>query len=524
MVKRLVTGRDHDAGPEPATTDPAMTATWTQMERLNASTTAAWNGADRLAFGAIMGFALALRIACGLLFANLSHTDEIFQYIEPAHRAWFGYGTVTWEFALGGRSWMIPGLVWVAMVVGSTLVPGTAGYLGAIAVMMSLFALIPVALAFHWGRRIGGTMAGAITAVAVACWIELVYFAPKPLMDTLAAYALLIAIALVYPDTDKRSRNAFLWCGVFLGVGFAFRFHLLFAYAAVALYVCRLDIKGRWAPLAIGATIPVLAAGLLDWATWDYPFQSMWIPLKRQAQGLTYSDWNAEPWYYYVGLLTLNWAGALAMIAILALIGARRLPLLLVVAVVVMLTQMSIGIKVFRYIFAVLPLVAILAGLGAAELARMLAAGDRQRALIFGAVALAAWPATMASLAITEHFRTFLNKDGAILTAYRDIGAQEDLCGLGVVDIVWWRTGGYTNLHRDVPIHALPADEFAKLAPAFNYAIAPAGRLSAAPDGFTRQYCRPNAGFSAATRGEICVYRRAGTCTPSAERTFDKAL
>ena len=37
--------------------------------------------------------------------------DEIFQYLEQAHRLVFGYGYVPWEYRFGIRSWILPALI-----------------------------------------------------------------------------------------------------------------------------------------------------------------------------------------------------------------------------------------------------------------------------------------------------------------------------------------------------------------------------------------------------------------------------
>ena len=37
--------------------------------------------------------------------------DEVHQSLEQAHRLVFGYGFVPWEYQLGARSWILPGLL-----------------------------------------------------------------------------------------------------------------------------------------------------------------------------------------------------------------------------------------------------------------------------------------------------------------------------------------------------------------------------------------------------------------------------
>src|SRR5258708_30027082 len=42
-----------------------------------------------------------------VLHPSVAQGDEIFQASEQAHRLVFGYGTMTWEFAFGARSWIL---------------------------------------------------------------------------------------------------------------------------------------------------------------------------------------------------------------------------------------------------------------------------------------------------------------------------------------------------------------------------------------------------------------------------------
>src|SRR5271163_1669195 len=52
--------------------------------------------------------ALAIRLFIAAKFPNSYAPDEIFQYIEQAHRLVFGQGVVPWEYQVGLRSWLIP--------------------------------------------------------------------------------------------------------------------------------------------------------------------------------------------------------------------------------------------------------------------------------------------------------------------------------------------------------------------------------------------------------------------------------
>src|SRR5580658_4683132 len=55
--------------------------------------------------------AFLARATFALTTDYITHPDEIFQYLEQAHRLVFGHGFVPWEYDYGLRSWITPGFV-----------------------------------------------------------------------------------------------------------------------------------------------------------------------------------------------------------------------------------------------------------------------------------------------------------------------------------------------------------------------------------------------------------------------------
>lgn len=72
------------------------------------------------------------------------------------------------------------------------------------------------------------------------------------------------------------------------------------------------------------------------------------------------------------------------------------------------------------------------------------------------------------------------------------------MCGVGLLGIPWFYTGGYTYLHRDVPF-IIPMYKTELLPYAYNYALADPRVL---PDGWPYTKVRCWSGNS------ICVYHR----------------
>ena len=61
--------------------------------------------------GLILIVAFLLRIYFALAFPNIHHPDEVFQYLEQAHRLVFKYGVIPWEYREATRSWIVPGFL-----------------------------------------------------------------------------------------------------------------------------------------------------------------------------------------------------------------------------------------------------------------------------------------------------------------------------------------------------------------------------------------------------------------------------
>lgn len=148
-----------------------------------------------------------------MFLRNYSNTDEVYQYLEPAHRLVFGYGIVAWEFREGLRSWIIPGFIAGIIKAAATLSDDPKFYLGAVGACLSLLALPIVAIAYAWGRRFYGISGAIICGLLAATWPELVYFAPKVLSDVIATDALVLGVFLIYPAPEARDRGALVAAG-----------------------------------------------------------------------------------------------------------------------------------------------------------------------------------------------------------------------------------------------------------------------------------------------------------------------
>lgn len=455
-------------------------------------------------FAVLLLIAFLLRLYGYLNYPSIHHPDELYQYLEQAHRTTFGYGIIPWEYREGTRSWLLPGslagLMWLSDILGFS---SPDAYLLLIAAVLAALSLSVVITGFLWAYRTQGIVAAFITATLCSTWFELVYFAPKSLTEVVAAHLLVIAVYLVWPGRPVTNWRRFFIAGLVFGLVVSLRVHLAPALLVAAVYACRFDSRKKWVPLVAGGVLMMLLAGLLDAWTWDYPFQSLlaniWVNIVEKKSHF----YGVESWSFYIRKWLDIWGLAVVPMAFLSLLAMRRNVLLGLVPAVIVLTHMLFAHKEYRFVFPAVPFVIILAGLGTAQMFAALQEVIKRH--LTAGVALAgitlAWVVLSAVLATSDAFRYnwFLRRDA--IDAYAFLQNREDLCGVGLSGVSWLFTGGYTHLHRDVPI-IIPvyADEL--LSFAYNYVLANPGTFADAD--FAPLRCWDGENF--------CVYRRDGPC------------
>lgn len=459
------------------------------------------------ALGVLLLFAFALRVFLALHSPNVYYPDEIFQTQEIGHRLAFGNGVVAWEWRDGIRSYVVPFLLSLLMRLTVGLGAGSAGYLTAIAITTSALSLAVVWFCFEWARRIGGNIAGLIAGSVSAIWFLVVFFSPKTFTEVLATDFLLPAMLVGFPQSKVTRKHLFA-SGVLLGLSVALRPQFAPVVLLLGLWICWADLRHRLPALAAGVFLPILAFGIVDAFTLSYPFASFiryfWVNV---GQGKS-KQFGTEPWYFFIKkLITYCWP-----LLIPAFFGLRKSPVLGSVLLVLVGSHSVLAHKEFRFIYAAVPLLIALFGIGCAELIEML------RNHVPSHLLRALTPLTIVVIALLSwemgsHFTHW--HDSAETLAAEDLASRDvSVCGLGIYGLHWAWTGGYTHVHRDIPI-ILP--ETAPILNAdstqFNMLLTPKP-LQIPVSGFTLEECRYG----------TCVYRRAGACTPAGAEEINTHL
>jgi phosphatidylinositol glycan class B len=440
--------------------------------------------------------AIALRLAVLMHSPSTYQPDEIFQTTEPAHRLAFGPSVVTWEWRLGIRSWVFPGFLALVMRATSWMGPGSTGYLAAIAVVMTLISLTTVWFAFAWAQKISGSTAAIIAGFTSAIWWELIYFGPKTFSEALATHILLPGLYLgAWAEKADWKKRLFL-AGLGCGLAVSLRIQLAPTVGLAALYFCRADWRKKIPIVAAGLLLPILIFGLVDAFTWSHPFQSFYMYFYvNLIQGRS-AAFGVEAWYWYVPKLARH----LGPLLLFACIGARRSPFLGWMALSILVFHSLVGHKEARFLYPMMPMAITLAAVGIVECANLFRTWKifiTPRLVAVSGITLG----VLTSLLLGLEFKDWSRFSGGLI-AYERLSREANICGVGVNRLFWPRTGGYTYLHRDVPILLLPTSESLSRSSASINAILNEGRLEDAPAGFTSQGCWNG----------ICLYERPGTC------------
>lgn len=438
--------------------------------------------AEQALLAAVLAAGALPRAFLALSDDGLYWPDEIYQTLEPAHRLVFGYGLVAHEFVEGLRSWTLPGLIAVPLEIWK--LAGGASPRGYLALVHLCFVAAAVATAYGVHRLARAAGASPLSATAGAGLFSLaapcIYFGHRALSETASALPVVFGFALALDASS--SRRARLAGASLLGFSVLLRLQNgLFCAGLLLVLLARGRVREALDALAVLAAWALLF-GLLDLVTWGGFFHSALAYLRFNAIEGRAALWGVSPGAYYAGVLWRCMPLPLLCIALFAPLAAARAAGLLGVALGFALVHSLVPHKELRFLFPALPLFCALAAAGMEVLAargRLLRSGAPLFALACGAVSAAGFHALrFGQLGQYEQVKP-------AASAYDDFGQVNrlllaahdlpDLCGLKLegVDLVW--SGGYSYLHRPVPLY--PHDTGpARAAGTYNYAIAVHGR------------------------------------------------
>ena len=409
--------------------------------------------------------------------------DEIFQTLEQGHRLAFGYGLVPWEFKVGARSWLLPGALAGVMKLLAALGIGSGAGL-AVACKLS-FAGLAVASFYPLLRAayaLGGGLALLLLGLAACAFPASLLYGSRVLAEVASAPFLAWGVCLLLPwgmagrvsrppvghGSPGRGTGRLFLAGALLGLATLLRYQNGVLLPAIALVVAlRAGVRpSAW--LAGGVLLALLLGGLLDWLTWGRPFQSWFVYVRFNLVEGGARQWGiAKRGFYLRTMLAAN-GPAVLLLAAGFVAGLRRTWPIALLALLYLSMHSAIPHKELRFIVPVLPLFLLCAAVGLASLLHLLPfpAVRRRRvavALGLGMAALFALRApgvTFADIGQPMDSPEFGGPTSRLVWGafgernrlFEQAGKHADLCGLAAPAVSPYWTGGYTYLHRRVPL------------------------------------------------------------------------
>lgn len=394
--------------------------------------------------------AAIVRVIATVQTANsFLYPDELFQYLEQAHRHVFGYGVVPWEYRLGLRSWLYPLLLSVPMRLGDLLDPEGSLYLLLPRTLAALSSLAIVWAAFALGRRLSVAHA-IVAAFVVAIWFEFVLYAAHSLTESLSFSAFMIGAVLA--SDARRTTPLLVGAGLAFGLAAILRFQHI---PAIAVFVLALRLPLRlWLPIIAGAAIAAIASAAVDLYAGQAPFGWLVANIGSNFLAGKADQFGTSPLLAYLGETMHRWGLWLLPILLLAVRGARFDRPLMWAALANLAFHMMIPHKEYRFIFLTTSIVVILAGLGTGDmLVAMRKRWATMRLPILVAAAMSFWLVASVvqamSPVVAGDWKAYSPLPEA-LTKTRRVG---NLCGVVVYRTGFWTGASYAMLHRKAPMY-----------------------------------------------------------------------
>ncbi|WP_244624426.1 mannosyltransferase [Sphingomonas sp. So64.6b] len=451
----------------------------------------------------------------------IAHPDELWQYLEPAHYLTTGRWVRAWEYRAGIRSWLIPAVLAGPMGVGQFIAPGTMLPVLLPRLLCALGSLGVVWAWYRFGALVGRRHA-LIAGIVAAIWSELLFYGPRTLSEPISLSLFMPAAWLLIGKGADAGRRHIAVAGLLLGLAVCARLQMAPIVGTLAIVGGGRDVH-RWVPMIVGGIAALAISAGVDLVSGEVPFRWMIENFRINLIEHKSAAFGVEPWYWYLTQTVRNWGIASIAIVTLALVGVRRQPVLLLLALVHLAAHSLIPHKEMRFILPTLALFVLLASLGSGDLLARVTRNASPRAGKWTTIGMiAAWAICSGIAAVSGTSQKLWQAHRTILLAIRVAGADPAACGLGFFSPKPPAPANYSFYGRQTPIYNFsgPAAtaEAAPWRASFNVAIAPLAAGAALGPAYRLTYCAP--GRKGAPM-EFCVYRRAGGCPTAAPERFE---
>ncbi|MFT9120516.1 MAG: mannosyltransferase [Zymomonas mobilis subsp. pomaceae] len=444
---------------------------------------------------------------------GIYHPDEIFQYLEQAHRLTFGYGVIPWEYRYGMRGGLVSVLLGAAMKVGDFIAPNSFLYWQLPHILGAILSLGVIWAAYNLGRQFSFFVA-LLSAFVAATWYEIVLFAAHPLTESLSFSAFMPAAYLLL--SNNKNKNHIIISGFLLGLSALLRFQYLPAITFLTLFILKNKWKS-WLFLIIGAAIALFLSCIADLAIGQIPL--LWF-FENIQQNLIYhrsDDYGISPLYTYFSDIHNNWKILFIILPWPILKATRYYPSLLGTALVNIIFHMLIAHKEYRFVFLSSGILIILGAIGSALLVEEFTKYWSILPKKLLKISIFIFWGGASLLCSTPNVIHWYQYNG-ILLSEKDAKTIPNLCGLIFFHIPYWKTGGYSLLHKNIPIYILSSSisstpisqTMESLSPAVNAVITPITFREKLPAEYRIFHCHNQKNEK--TLENICIFVRHGKC------------
>lgn len=471
-----------------------------------------------LAVTAVVLAALVLR---WLAFApfDISHADELMQYLEQAKRLATGSGIVPWEYRYGARNGVIGQVLAVPWWLGERLAPDSLTAM--LLARWTFVGLTLLALPAAWKLGVlSGRTQALIALLVAAVWYESVLYSTLLLSEVLATGLLACAAALLLGD--ERSRALLRWAGLLLGLGVVVRLQYAPFAAVLALLALRTDWKA-WGQLVLGGLGAAAIGAISDLAMGRWPFEWIWVNFAYNIGESRAARFGENGPFDYLKWLAIQLGPGAPLIVAAALAAPRRYrPVLWALAANIAFHSL-ITHKEYRFVWLSTFLLLIVAAIGSVTVAERLRAA---RGKMLGPAWLillgGGWIALSMAAEQLSGGAGAVRGGAPIPRVVQDLARSGGACGIAMPN--QWRAHLVPALlPRQAPLYIAPAAVMAQgqpLPPALTEAanaLVFAERPTGA-EGYAQVRCESNGVIKA------CLFVRPGPCRPSREWSYQAAL
>jgi GPI mannosyltransferase 3 len=469
----------------------------------------------------VVGAAIALRLLAYSPF-DLSHSDELMQYLEQGYRLVTGTGILPWESRFGIRNSLIPQLLAGPIWLGRTLAPNTITHVHL--ARLTFMALTLLSLPAAWKLGALKSKRHAFVALFVAAiWWESILFSNLLLSESLATAVLLLASpTLLNRSTTRRQDFA---AAVLLGCGVLLRFQ--YAPFAAMLFTWTLISNSRRGPyLLAGSLTAALIGTISDLCASMVPYSWIFSNFQKNIGEGIAARFSTDPaWQYLYDYYLHLGPAALLLVGITAVASGSRYRPLLAAAIFNVAVHSLVLHKEYRFVWLTTLVMLVLAAIGSLRIAEhLLARRVSIRACKRFSVPLVVtgWALMSASsFHVTGGYKAF--RGGGVLSKLAIAAAERpDVCGLAVTD-VYYGYLAHSLLPKNIPLSIAPAGVYhmtkampRELASAANAIISDQRPIGA--DAYRRVTCLRLPSQTP------CLYVRPGSCSHDETYDYQKML